>query len=189
MDLYQSRGLQWSKTHGKLHDAQDELDYRSRRFSVRITNGYHKTPLSSKNAKFWSHCITTSRFRASCSGGCCGTWLRLASTMICSTMVSFVDQDHRRRVLIVVELERRSCGVLAEKQGRGCVEPQERGDQMKCVDGEPSGFMSAVVKKSLSQTSSACTWAPVTCPCGTSLRLSPRHHQGLRGSQHTGRHF
>ena len=34
-------------------------------------------------------CITNSWFRASCSGGSCGTWLRQASTMICTTMVSF----------------------------------------------------------------------------------------------------
>ena len=33
--------------------------------------------------------MTNSWFRAWCSGGCCGTRLRQASTMICTTMVSF----------------------------------------------------------------------------------------------------
>ena len=71
----------------RLHDGQVELDYRGRRWAWKIIHedqdiGCHRTPSSFQRTKFWSRCIMTSRCRVSCSGGCCGTRLLPASTMI-----------------------------------------------------------------------------------------------------------
>ena len=75
MDLFQGSKYRHDQDMGTSYPNFRGSQTRLGAFSMGLTRGYNEAPWNSKVAKLCGSCWMTSKFRALCSGVCCGAQL------------------------------------------------------------------------------------------------------------------